>query len=367
MVQAHDAAGDVAAGRVVVCAHQGPDTGIGTQDARFRKGRGQFGAFGDEERYLVRSNGHVVAFLEGDAGAGGANHTNRVTGHQNIGIGRLAAAVDNQVVHAVRKDEEGALGGEHAHFYTGQFRNVLAPDAAGIYRDGGVKVHFLTGLSATGVHTLDGVSFALADEPGDLRVQAHLAAVQFGVQHVGGAQAERVHTAVRHLHGSNQVRIYAGLQAFGQFRVYDFRAYPRLPAGVHKGLLVAQVILRQGDEQAVGLVYAVGGNPAQNHVLADAFLRAFCIVYSVARAGVQQAVVAARGPGGNVRAFNQEGPQAAHGAVPLGAGSRDAAADDNHIKFVGAHVCVLLILQIYPIFGRNQSIIGPVFLWKPSA
>ncbi len=205
---------------------------------------------------------------------------------------------------------------------------------------------------------LDGVAFA--DESRDLRVQAYLAAVQFGVQHVGRAQAERVHAAVRYLYGTNQGRIYTGLQAFGQFRVYDFRADTRFAAGVHEGLLVSQIILRQGNEKTVCLVYAMGGDAAQNHVFADAFLRAFRVVHGVSGSGMQQAVVAARGTGGNVRALDKERAEAAHGAVPLGPGSRDAASDDNHIKFVGIHVWVILYRTNLPFFLRKSKTLGRV-------
>ena len=217
------------------------------------------------------------------------------------------------------------------------------------------------------MHALDGV--ALSDEAGDFCVQTHLPAVEFGIQHVGGAQAERIYAAVGNLHGANQVRIHAGLQAFGQLRIDNLRSNSRFLAGVYERLLIAQVILRQGDEQAVGFVYAVGGNPAQNHVLADAFLRTLCVVHGVPRSGVEQAVVASRCSGSNVRAFNQERAEAAHGAVPLGAGSRDAASDDNHVKFVGIHVCVLLIATNLPIIFQKTNIhltmchkaLGPFF------
>ena len=84
----------------------------------------------------------------------------------------------------MRKDEEGALGGEHPHPYAGQLGNVMPPDAAGIDGDGGVIIGFFARLGVAGMDTLDGVAFL--DEAGDFRVQTHLAAVHFGVQHVGG-------------------------------------------------------------------------------------------------------------------------------------------------------------------------------------
>ncbi len=102
---------------------------------------------------------------------------------------------------------------------------------------------------------LDGILFL--DEPRHLRVQAHLASVQFGVQHVGGAQAEGVHAGVRNADGADNLRIHRRFQAAGQVRVYDFGRYARSAAGLHEGGLIAQVVFRQGDEQAVGRVYAV--------------------------------------------------------------------------------------------------------------
>ena len=78
----------------------------------------------------------------------------------------------------------------------------------------------------------------------------------------------------------------------------------------------------------------MGGHLAENHILADAFFGRFGVAHGVAGTGMQQAVVAAGGTGGYVGAVYQQGAQAAHGAVSLGAGTGDASANDYYVKFV---------------------------------
>ena len=306
MIQAHDAAGDVSARRIVVGAHQRTHAGIGAEDAGRGERRGQLGAFGDKERDFVGGDGNVVAFLEGDVGRSCADDADRVSRHQDIGVGRLAATVDDNIIDAVGKDEKGSLGGIHAHLHAGEFRDVLPPDTAGVDGDGRIVIGLLSRLAVHGMHALDGVS--LLDETRHLRVQAHLAATQFSVQHVGRTQAERVYAAVRHLDGANEVRVHGRLHAPGQFGVDDFCADACTAAGIHKGLLVSEVIFRKGDEKAVGLVNAMGGNAAENHVLFNTLLRAFGVVDGIACTGMEKTMVTARGPGSNVGTFYQKGP-----------------------------------------------------------
>jgi hypothetical protein len=165
-------------------------------------------------------------------------------------------------------------------------------------------------------------------------LQAHLASVQFGVQHVGGAKAEGVHAAVRYADGANDIRVYGRLQTAGQVGVDDIGPDSCVAASLDKGFLVIQVIFREGDKEAVGLVYTVGSYPTKDHILADAFFGRFGVAYGIAGAGMQQAVVTAGGAGGYVGSVYQEGTQAAHGAVSLRAGTGDASANDYYVKFV---------------------------------
>ena len=320
---------------VVVRADQRPDARVSAQDAGGGQGGRKLGALGDEQGHLVRRHGHPVALLEGDARGGGPDHADGVARHQDVGVGRLAAAVDHHPVDAVREDQQGALGGVHPHFHVGQAGDVLPPDAAGVHHHRGEVVRRLARLTVAGVHPDDGVP--LADEPGHLRVKAHLAAVQFGVQHVRRAQAEGVHAAVRHAYGAGQGRVDGRLEPPRQVRVDDLGPDARRAAGVRKSLLVTQVVFGQGDEEAVGLLDAMGGDAPQDPVLPDAFRGGFRIVHGIARSRMEQAVIAPGGAGGDVRALDQERPQSAHRAVPLGSGARDSAAQDDDIEFSGVH------------------------------
>ena len=78
----------------------------------------------------------------------------------------------------------------------------------------------------------------------------------------------------------------------------------------------------------------MGRNPSEYGVFADAFLRAFGIVYCIAGAGMKQAVVSAGRSSGDVALLYQKGPEPSHGTVPLGAGSRDSSAYYDYVKFV---------------------------------
>ena len=230
------------------------------------------------------------------------------------------------------KDEQRSLGGAHTHLDPGHLGQFLAPDAAGIDHDGSVELLVCTGIAVVCANSFDGIAFA--EDAGHFRLQAHLASVQFGVQHIGGAQAEGVYAAVRHAHSANDVRVYGRLQAAGQVGVYDIGPDSGVAAGLDEGFLVVEVVFREGDKEAVGLVYAVGGYPSENHIFADALLGRFRVAYGITGAGMQEAVVAAGGAGGYVGAVYQQGTQASHGAVSLGTGTGDASAYDNDVKFV---------------------------------
>ena len=187
-------------------------------------------------------------------------------------------------------------------------------------------------------------------EAGDFGIQQDLGAVELGVHHVGGAQAERVHAAVGYLDGADDVRVHGRFHPEGLLRVHDLGVDARGEAGFDKLGLVVQVVLREGDEEAVGLVlrqgdeetvglvHAVGRDPAEDHVLADALVRGFLVGHGIAGAGVQQAVVPARRSGGDVMPLDEEDLQSAHRAVSRRPGTGDASADDDDVVLVPFHL-----------------------------
>ena len=257
-------------------------------------------------------------------------------GNEDVGVRGLAAAVDDDAVHAVREDQQGALRREHADLDAGEVRDALAPDAGGIDGDGRVVLAGFMGLMVVRLHAHHAV--AVLDEAGDFGIEQDLGAVELGVHHVGGAQAERVHAAVRHLDGADDVRVHGRFHPEGLLRVHDLRVDARGEAGFDKLGLVVQVVLRQGDEEAVGLVHAVGRDPAEDHVLADALVRGLLVGHGIAGAGVQQAVVPARRSGGDVMPLDEEDLQSAHRAVSRRPGTGDAAADDDDVVLVPFHL-----------------------------
>ena len=109
-------------------------------------------------------------------------------------------------------------------------------------------------------------------------------------------------------------------------------------AGFDELGLVVQVVLRQGDEETVGLVHAVGRDPAEDHVLADALVRGLLVGHGIAGAGVQEAVVPACRSGGDVVPLDEENLQSAHRTVSRRPGTGDAAADDDDVVLVPFHL-----------------------------
>jgi len=88
---------------------------------------------------------------------------------------------------------------------------------------------------------------------------------------------------------------------------------------------------RRGDEQPARILDSEGDDAAQHPVLDDALAGGFQVAPGVAPAGVEQAVIASRGAGGEVELVYQQGAQAAPRQIVEGGGSGRAAADDQHI------------------------------------
>ena len=305
MVETDDATGDVAARGIVVGADERPYAGICPKDAGGREDGRHLGSFSNQQCHFLGRHGDVVAFFEGNAGGGRTDDADRVAGDKDVGIGRLTTAVDDVVVYPVREDQQGSLGRIHPHVYARQLRYMMTPDSAGVDDDRGVEIFRHACGQVAGMDARDGIAFP--DESRDFGMEPDLAAVEFGIQHIGCAQTEGVYAAVRHADGPDQVGIHGRFDPAGHIGIDDFGTDAGSLAGFHESLLVGQVIFRQGDEKAVRLVDAVGGYPPQDLVFLDAFFRGFGIVYGVAGARVQQAVVAAGGAGGDVGPFDEQG------------------------------------------------------------
>jgi hypothetical protein len=125
-----------------------------------------------------------------------------------------------------------------------------------------------------------------------------------GIEHIGGGEAERIDGAVRDLHRAKQRRVDGGLNAQRLGGRQRLGSIPACWQAVIK-VLICRIVFRQGNKQAAGGFNAVAGDAAQDAVFADALARRFAIGHRIARAAVQQAVITAGRPGGDIVALNQ--------------------------------------------------------------
>ena len=130
-----------------------------------------------------------------------------------------------------------------------------------------------------------------------------------------------------------RLRVDGGLYAARLLRVDNVSSDSSVFARFHKGLLVLQVVLGKGDEQAVGFLDAVARDTPENHVLADAFAGTFTVGHSIARTAVHETVVAPCGTCAVVVALHEQDAQAAQCAISCGAGASRATSNDDHIIF----------------------------------
>ena len=304
-------------------------TGICAEDARRHQRGRQLRAFAQKQVDLVGGNLHVVTLVERHAVGGCADNTDRIARNKNVGVGRLAAAVDDDVVDAVTENQQRSLGRKHIYRYPGLERHEVAPDAGGINRHVAAGFESLAGVVVEQFDPLDAV--ARDDEVGDLVIGQNVGAVAPGVDNVGCGQAEGVDGSVGNGDSPDQVGIDARLDAARLLRVDGTGVDAGRTAALDKFLLIVEVIFGKGYEKTAGVFDTVARYAAQYHVLLDTFTGALLVGDGITRSAVEQAVVSAGGACGEVKPLDQQNLKAAHGAVTGRSGARGAAADDYHI------------------------------------
>jgi hypothetical protein len=164
---------------------------------------------------------------------------------------------------------------------------------------------------------------------------------------LGGATGERPHRLpgvdrpVRHRERALDLRVEPRL-ALERLADRDLLGRElRLPAALHEPVAVRGVVVGRDDEQAAGVLDAVGDDAAQDRVLGHALLRRDRILDHVAAAGVQQAVEAAARALGEVRAIDERDVEPAQRGIPGNAGTRGAAADDQDVSLEARHTASL--------------------------
>src|SRR4029453_5357843 len=106
---------------------------------------------------------------------------------------------------------------------------------------------------------------------------------------------------------------------------------PALLAAADEVGVVGHVLVRERDEQAVVLLERARAYPAEDRVLLDALDGRIVVTAGVARARLQEPVMAAGRPRRELAAFHQRDEQAAEREVVRQCAARPAASDDQHV------------------------------------
>ena len=291
MVEDDNATADAAARGIVVGSDEGTDTGVGADDACRGEARSQMHTFTDQQVYLFGRGIHVVHLVEGNAVTRRTDDADGIVGDEDIAIGRFAATVDDHVIHTVAEDQQRALGGEHVDLHAGELGNGLPPDASGIDDEAAVNFMLLTIMVIAQTYALDAA--ILGDEADHFLVGEDLGPMALGINDVGRGKAERIYGRIRNTDGTDEVGIDSWLNMTGFVGRENLRTDARFPAGFHKGLLIVETVFGECDEEAVGGVYAMAGDMAQDLILTDTLACAFLIGDSIARTTMEKTVVTA--------------------------------------------------------------------------
>ena len=248
MVKQDDPTAYVPAGRVVVGRDQRTHSGIGPKDPGVGKSGGKLGSLGEEEVDFRRGRSHIVTFLVRHSCRSGSDDTHGISRDQDVGIGRLPAAVDHHIVDPVGEDEERTLSREHPDIDSGHASEPVSPYSSGIDGHGSIVLRDFARAVVEDLHSPDGI--AVLDELRDFGVHQDLGSVELGVQHVGSAEAERVDRPVGHLDGAYERRIDRRFHTDGLLRVDHLGLDAGCQARFHENSLVVQVVLRQRYEKS---------------------------------------------------------------------------------------------------------------------
>ena len=145
MIHQDNAPTDIAPRRVITQRDQRPHTAIGAQYPCPGHDRAEFFTFGQQRLYFLRGNPDILDIAVGDFFRGGTDQGDGIAGHQDIGIGWLATAVDYHAVDTIIHDQQGTLGREHANGQVSVFTDLLTPDTGSVYHLLGMNSNFFTG------------------------------------------------------------------------------------------------------------------------------------------------------------------------------------------------------------------------------
>ena len=167
--------------------------------------------------------------------------------------------------------------------------------------------------------------------------------------------------AVGYPEDARDLGVQARLLAQCQRRIDLLARHAGGAAALGEPVRVRRVVEGGRDEEAAGVLDAVGSDLAQDHVLADALLRRVRVLDGVAPARMQQPVEAPARALGQVGAVGEDDVEAAQGGVPRHAGAGGAAADDEHVGLQDRHTPARMRLERWAWWRPSMRRIAPDF------
>ena len=246
----------------------------------------------------------------------------------------ICAAIDDRVHQpVVHRDHDPAAREDADALDAGHLRDVPGPRAGGVDRDARLYVGLLAGALVAQARARDLVAVAVdGDRPviGEHPGAALLRAARHRPHHL-----PHLDVAIGYPEDARDLGVQARLLAQCQRRIDLLTRHAGGAAALGEAVRVRRVVERGRDEEAAGVLDAVGSDLAQDHVLADALLRRVRVLDGVAPARMQQPVEAPARAFGQVGAVDEDDVEAAQGGVPRHAGAGGAAADDEDVGAAG--------------------------------
>jgi hypothetical protein len=157
--------------------------------------------------------------------------------------------------------------------------------------------------------------------------------VMFGCSCKGQRQTQRIKCAVGDQEGREHVRVDVWLELERFPGLELLQRDMTLLAAFDELLGVLQVAVLDRNEHPAVWFDDLRNDPAQDHVLVDAFHRRFLILHRIAPAAVQQAVGASGCPMAEIAAFDDGHLTAAQCQIVRGGYAGKSCSDDDDMGF----------------------------------
>ena len=335
-------------------AHAGPDA----QRPRLLEAGHEALALLEHRVDLVLVDRVVVGVLGVDVGR--ADDADGADRDDDVAVGGHRAAVDDRVHQpVVHRDHDPPAREDADALDAGHLRDAPGPRAGSVDRDARLDVGLLAGALVAQARARDLVAVAVdGDRP---VIGEHAGAALLRAARHRPDQLPHLDVAIGHAEDARDPRVQARLLAQRLRRIDLLARHAGRPAALGEAIRVRGVVERGGDEEAAGVLDAVGGDLAHDHVLGDALLRRVRVLDRVAPARVQQPVEAPARALGQVGAVGEDDVEAAQGGVPRHAGAGGAAADDEDVGAEDRHSPARMRLERSAWWRPSMRRIAPDF------